>query len=172
MGIRDPRIARPGTDWSELVRDLEIFLGPGPVRSFKFFAGLGQTWSEIWKFLSVRFGPRFRISRSRSGPVLFLNSAPGPGAFPSVDPWWGQKRMKKWAFKVQRLSLKLWLTIKNLLQRNRNSLRLNWLADQRTNERADVIFKSFLETWSHQKWPWSNKRSNWRYFGWNFGCWR
>ena len=44
-GIHEP--PGPGTDRSELVRDLEIFLGPGPVPGFEIFLGPGSVRSEI-----------------------------------------------------------------------------------------------------------------------------
>ena len=56
-GIHGP--PGPGTDQFELVRDLQIFLGPGPVRSE------GSTFLLV----PVRSGPRFQICVG-PGPIL------------------------------------------------------------------------------------------------------
>ena len=68
------------------VRDLEIFLGSGSIRSQvkKICLGPSTVWSQVLKFFSVlvRFGPWFRnFSWSWSELVLdFYNfSGPGPG---------------------------------------------------------------------------------------------
>ena len=65
-----------GTDRSESVRDVQDFVGPGPVRylenfscswsgsvpGFEIFLGPGLVRSRFWNFYSSWFGPRFRDS--------------------------------------------------------------------------------------------------------------
>ena len=76
----------PGTDRSESVQDFQNCVGPGPVRDLEIFLGPGPSWSVISKIFSVliRTGPRFLIFfRSWSGPVLVRS---GTNRFWSVDP--------------------------------------------------------------------------------------
>ena len=58
-GIQGP--PGPGTDRSELVRDFQHFVGPGPLRDFSNFPGPGPIWSGISKTISVlvQAGPGF-----------------------------------------------------------------------------------------------------------------
>ena len=76
-----------GTDRSESVRDVQDFVGPGPVRYLEIFLDPGPVRSQDSKFFLVLVwsGPGFETF-IRPGPVRDSGIRSGTNRFWSMDP--------------------------------------------------------------------------------------